>query len=461
MGDTRRRTRASAGIAIAGLFALLLSVCVMVGCGNQSGGQSGNQAPSNTPAASGEPAATAPDEATATEALSADALKSFSAGLPTGSLEIFDAPDSPTELTATETEKVDRAIRAYKAPEKSLLVNKAKNFYFKSQLSGDLKELYDVIYSLFSDPTNADAYFSLKLEGDTHEDEFLDDVSLAWLAVQYDHPEFFWAYNGLEVTMNIGKPHKTSNEYIFFLDKPYKRYENEMKAFNDAVDSFMSDIDLEGSDYQIARQIHDKLIAMVTYDDEAVKSETNDLAHTAYGALVENSSGMPHMAVCDGYSQAFVYLLQQAGIDAAVVLGEGGSSKSGTGPHAWSMVKLGEEWYEVDSTWDDQTQTWREALAAAKQDDPTNELIPYLDAAFGNQAYCDALDHAYYNLTTAQMSDYEPTTATMFVFSDGKALQPVEPTVHTRADKLSSQPGYDKLMALLPTATGTKYAYAS
>ena len=61
--------------------------------------------------------------------------------------------------------------------------------------------------------------------------------------------------------------------------------------------------------------------------------------HTAEGTLLEG------IGVCDSFSKAFQLVLNKAGIDSIIVLGDLGDS-----PHAWNMVKLGDSWYHVDLT---------------------------------------------------------------------------------------------------------------
>ena len=54
------------------------------------------------------------------------------------------------------------------------------------------------------------------------------------------------------------------------------------------------------------------------------------------------------LAVCDGYSKAFQYLLYQAGVPCLFVTGQ----SQGEG-HAWNLVQLDGAYYHVDITWDD------------------------------------------------------------------------------------------------------------
>ncbi len=93
---------------------------------------------------------------------------------------------------------------------------------------------------------------------------------------------------------------------------------------------FYSGVTLTGDDAKDELIIHDALIKYVEYDDEcANKNIAYDVAHTAYGALVDGS------AVCDGYATAFKMLLNKAGIDSEVVSGLGNG-----GGHAWNVVRI-------------------------------------------------------------------------------------------------------------------------
>ena len=92
------------------------------------------------------------------------------------------------------------------------------------------------------------------------------------------------------------------------------------------------------TDYDKALALHDVICANLAYDD----SQSLEWIHTAYGAFVKK------LAVCDGYSKAYQYLLNKTGI--ASHIANGWSKGEG---HAWNLVKLDGEWYYTDVTWDD------------------------------------------------------------------------------------------------------------
>lgn len=96
--------------------------------------------------------------------------------------------------------------------------------------------------------------------------------------------------------------------------------------------------------------INQYLCETITYDDAALQNaEENDFitvdeefydSFTAYGALIDGK------CVCAGYSAAFRLLAEETGIESIVVTG----FLDGTMAHAWNKVKIGEEWYVVDTT---------------------------------------------------------------------------------------------------------------
>ncbi len=97
------------------------------------------------------------------------------------------------------------------------------------------------------------------------------------------------------------------------------------------------------SDYDKIRLIHDYLRDTIDYDSTISKNNIYDI----YGALVLRE------CVCEGYAKAFQYLMNEIGIDNVIVIGTGTNSSGKTENHAWNYVKLNDNWYAVDVTWDD------------------------------------------------------------------------------------------------------------
>lgn len=133
------------------------------------------------------------------------------------------------------------------------------------------------------------------------------------------------------------------------------------------------------SDYEKELAIHDYIVNTASYDYKNLATDTlPDSAYTAYGILV-NKSG-----VCQGYSEATQLLCKLAGIQCDIVIGYGTSQTSSTPVnHAWNVVKIGNSWYMLDTTYDD------------------------LVCTYNNQT-SEILSHDYFNVTNAMLSkDHE------------------------------------------------------
>ena len=85
--------------------------------------------------------------------------------------------------------------------------------------------------------------------------------------------------------------------------------------------------------------VHEWLVQNIAYDREHLSDEVQD-DHNLRGALLEGT------AVCDGYAKTYALTLRKLGITGVLVT----SKDIG---HAWNMVELDGNWYQVDCTWDD------------------------------------------------------------------------------------------------------------
>jgi|GEM_PF-1227931 len=256
--------------------------------------------------------------------------------------------------------------------------------YNYTLLDAKCRNVYDAFLASAAEPTSSE-FAEVTVDGVTE-----DNVLTAYYAVLYDNPELFWADTGFRWGYYGGSDDVSSVRFMYSYTS-METFNTENAALENAVTTFLSAIDLTAPPAVIAMKIHDKLIKEVAYDSDAAEytgSDNQNLlrSHTAYNALVTG------MAVCDGYSNAYTLLLNRAGITCDVVIGDAGG-----GLHAWNIVRLGSDWYEVDSTWDDQS-----------------------SASF---------QHMYFNLTTEEI-------ASQF---------------HTR-----DASGY---ATLLPTAAGTHFKY--
>lgn len=97
------------------------------------------------------------------------------------------------------------------------------------------------------------------------------------------------------------------------------------------------------SDLQKAIALHEYLTVNCEYDYENYLAEIiPDESYNAYGVFVKR------IAVCQGYALAYKYLLNRLGIDCYMVTSDAMN-------HAWNLIKLDGQYYQVDVTWDDPT----------------------------------------------------------------------------------------------------------
>ena len=100
------------------------------------------------------------------------------------------------------------------------------------------------------------------------------------------------------------------------------------------------------TEYQKEKVIHDYLVKTIVYDHEALNSANHiDEAFNVLGPLLKKR------AVCWGIACAFKLLCDYCQIKSFVVIGNT-IPRQGDAGHAWNMVKINEETFHVDVTWD-------------------------------------------------------------------------------------------------------------
>ena len=156
------------------------------------------------------------------------------------------------------------------------------------------------------------------------------------------------------------------------------------------------------SDYSKVKAVHDYVCALITYTNDV------DNASSVYGAYVRGEG------LCNSYALCMYKLLLEAGVPCHWIGGSAGTGRDSAG-HAWNIVKLGDQWYNLDATWDD----------------ADNDKISYdyflkgtadFDEADTSQVH--TMDNEYYE--SSYLTDF-PIAETSYVVSD-EDLKPVTPT---------------------------------
>ncbi len=357
--------------------------------------------------------------------------------------------DEAIEADSDEIQRIDRVMRDY-SPVNTLFVNKAASYYYYDQLDQELQNIYDCLLMAAYDPSGEN-YVAYVTTESPRTESFRDKITLAMWAMMYDHPELFFLYTGRHLHWLYGKSTSSPYTCYFYVDK-YEEYETEVPQFNKAAADFLKSIQTSGkTEAEIALQIHDKLVDLVDYDYTLYYDKRlayDDLGHTAFGALVHNEDGAPNTAVCDGYTLAYIYLMQQVGLQAIYIGGWGGSSLGDLGGHAWNMAYLDGKWYEIDVTWDD----YSSCLI-----DPANsssEWRPYWQEIYNTDWARQVVEHEMFMITSAHMNDYVGADTSLYYTNDGKWVFHLDggESVHRRDCQLPRWYIWDQLSELAPTA---------
>ena len=143
----------------------------------------------------------------------------------------------------------------------------------------------------------------------------------------------------------------------------------------------------EMSDYEKVLVIHDYIVNNTSYAQ--VFNEENLKAHTMFGVLIDGQ------AVCQGYTDAFHYMANKAGVRTINVEGKADGQS-----HAWNMVDIDGEWYHIDTTWDDPVMETGEEILNYDFFNVTNdEILKVHEYTVSDYPIADSSLHNYYVMT--------------------------------------------------------------
>ncbi len=170
--------------------------------------------------------------------------------------------------------------------------------------------------------------------------EYLSITSGYNLAITFeywDNTPIIYAYRQNDISKLTSKQLELYNKYCEILNKYTKS--SQSPAENEL-------------------QIHDYLVSNINYSTEIQPG------FNAYDALINGE------AICSGYTECFKTFMDMLNIENTTVTGTAGDEQ-----HIWNLVKLDNDWYHVDVTWDDP-----------------------LNSPFTNN------DHSYFNITDEDIS---------------------------------------------------------
>lgn len=237
--------------------------------------------------------------------------------------------------------------------------SQGNNGYFYAQLGEEAKTIYRAIESHIEDMKTGNYTidmgdtFQKLLEQENGSDKLEQAYQDAWDAINTDRVDLFYIdsskvylytqqttiWNYSTYTVSIG-PAQNSNYYTQgFTSK--QMVEETFAQLENVRQSIISQ--LTGDTYQKISQLNNYLVDTITYDETLNRANTRNI----YGALIEKQ------VVCEGYAKALKYVLDAIDIPCVLVSGTATNADGQTESHLWNYVQIEQNWYAVDSTWND------------------------------------------------------------------------------------------------------------
>jgi len=220
--------------------------------------------------------------------------------------------------------------------------------YAYSLLNGDEKSVYDTVLEAINSFSTQINGFAVSVT-DSQIQKILDYV-------QRDHPELFWFQHGATFTFDTTTHIVNKLELTYCMTKA--EAEERQGEIESSVEPFLSAVNDTMSDYEVTLHIYENIIKLVDYDTiglerqkkTTVSPDTPDDLRSIYGVFVNKK------AVCAGYAKAMQYLLNLCGIECTYVTSD---------THAWNLLKLEGDYYHMDVTWGDGSDTKKEKSSVA------------------------------------------------------------------------------------------------
>ncbi len=217
-------------------------------------------------------------------------------------------------------------------------------FYY-NKLNDDEKAVYDQIYNAingFAESTGAPVR-------EINNEKCYDIIKI----VLMDNPDIFWCANPA-ASLSVDSSQMVKN-IIFKYTMSKSEKKRRTRQIEKAVKPFIKGIKETMSDFEVALRAHENIVELIDYDSIGLDIQEKDPdrfnkpdnLRSVYGVFVEEK------AVCAGYARAYQYLLNRLGIECAYVKGQCNDGEW----HAWNLIKLEGEYYYVDVTWDDHSNT--------------------------------------------------------------------------------------------------------
>lgn len=215
------------------------------------------------------------------------------------------------------------------------LVEINDSFYY-NKLTDNQKIIYTCIANGVKD-LNID----INLKGYEYENDTIlsQDVEEALYKFLLDHPEVFYINEKYTICTNTSILGNRINLKFEYMVSSKEELNNKISEIDKEIDIIFSNINENMSDFEKELILHDYVANNTEYYSYENLEDIPRECHNIYGTLIDKK------AVCDGFAKTMKLLLDKNNIENIIVTG---SLKKES--HAWNMIKLNNEWYNLDLT---------------------------------------------------------------------------------------------------------------
>ncbi len=226
--------------------------------------------------------------------------------------------------------------------------------YYLNQLSYNERKYYNALNKQCKQLLDSGDDLASKINYNGKDYYFLPPISFADLGLsekkatkvlmlfKFSNPQYFFL-NGVTLSDNMDDPSAYAMS-IYGDFAPGTAREQAKEEILNTVYSWDDGILAAADDGERVKMIHDLIIKRVVYNTPLYESgyanDEKEYSQSMYSAL--GWSGKK--TVCAGYSLAFMFLCKRYGIDAVCLT---------SSEHQWNAVRVNDQWYEIDLTWDD------------------------------------------------------------------------------------------------------------
>ena len=171
--------------------------------------------------------------------------------------------------------------------------------------------------------------FTFVYEGDSG--DFEETINQVYKWLQVNEP-YLWAVMGEFTTRARDYGYKVEWQASIDYDLTAEQHALVLGKIEQIVQS----VPEHASEAEKVKFVNDYLVVHTKYNTNTTASP-----HTPYSVLM-NGEG-----VCEGYALAALLMFEALDVEAKYVVGDAG------GPHAWNLVQVDGQWYQLDITWND------------------------------------------------------------------------------------------------------------